>query len=144
MDFHIFSDIILRYIHQSFRNHHRNPVLRITEPLDQQFCHIEAFSKDLMTECKACCNFAHHRYLIVFNNFICHNVVLLPCRAPVSESLPAVQTVNRLCFFQRSRICSSVPCIVLYKVMYRHSHLEPESAKIKKIILTPCNLAKMW
>ena len=33
------------------------------------------------------------------NNFICHNVVLLPCRAPVSESLPAVQTVNRLCFF---------------------------------------------
>ena len=46
--------------------------------------------------------------------------------------------------FQRSRICSSVPCIVLYKVMYRHSHLEPESAKIKKIILTPCNLAKMW
>ena len=51
---------------------------------------------------------------------------------------------NRLVLFQRSRICSSVPCIVLYKVMYRHSHLEPESAKIKKIILTPCNLAKMW
>ena len=30
----------------------------------QQFCHIEAFPEDLMTERKSCCNFSHHRYLI--------------------------------------------------------------------------------
>ena len=32
----------------------------------------QALSKHQMTECKACINFSHDRYLIVFNDFVCH------------------------------------------------------------------------
>ena len=68
----VFPHVVLIYINEPLRNHHRNPVFRIAQPFDKQLHSIEALPKHLMAECKICRNFAHNRYLVVFNNLICH------------------------------------------------------------------------
>ena len=73
MDLDILSHIVLRDIDQPLGHHHRNPVLRIAETFYQNIHHIKTFSKNLMAEGKSGGNAPHNRYLIVFNNFICHN-----------------------------------------------------------------------
>ena len=65
-----FPPIILRHIDEALRDHHRNPVKRITQAFHQKFQHIKAFPKHLMTELKFRSDLAHDSYLIVFNDFI--------------------------------------------------------------------------
>ena len=73
VDLDIFSHIILCDIDQPLRHHHRDPVLRIAETFYQDIHHVKSFSKDLMAESKPRSDPSHNGYLIVFNNFICHN-----------------------------------------------------------------------
>ena len=71
--------IIFVHIHQTLRDHDRDPVFGIAESFDQHIYHIKALAEYLMAECKLGCDFSHDFHLIVFNNLICHD-----CSSPSS------------------------------------------------------------
>ena len=72
MNLDIFPCVVLRDIDQTLRHHNRDSVLRITESSDNKFHCIKALTKYLVAKSKACINFSHDRYLIIFNDFVCH------------------------------------------------------------------------
>ena len=67
------SSLIIRiYINQPLRDHKRNDIETLAEPLYLHVHHIKSFPKDLMAVGKITDDFSHHCYLIVFNYLICH------------------------------------------------------------------------
>ena len=50
--FHDLPPVALLHIHKPLRNHQRNPILHMTQTVDNHLQHIKAFSKNFMAVCE--------------------------------------------------------------------------------------------
>lgn len=69
---YVVSYVVGIYVQKPLGYHHGNDIERITQSLYLDIDHVKAFPENFVTIGKTADNLPHNRYLIVFNNLICH------------------------------------------------------------------------